>query len=86
LQDLMAGQIDVVFDVARSSLPLVRSGSIKAYAVTSDTRLSIASEYRPGRQPATGLEGDEERRLPRDAAGPEVGVEIRGRSRRASDQ
>jgi tripartite-type tricarboxylate transporter receptor subunit TctC len=44
LQDLMAGQIDVVFDLARTSLPLVRSGGIKAYAVTSDTRLSVASD------------------------------------------
>src|SRR5437588_12549341 len=35
LQDLMARQIDLVFDQASSSLPLLRGGKIKAYAVTS---------------------------------------------------
>jgi tripartite-type tricarboxylate transporter receptor subunit TctC len=43
IQDLMAGQIDMTFD-APTSLPLVRAGSIKAYAVTSDTRLALAPE------------------------------------------
>jgi tripartite-type tricarboxylate transporter receptor subunit TctC len=42
LQDLMAGQIDLVFDQASSSLPLVRGGKVKAYAVTSKTRLPTA--------------------------------------------
>jgi tripartite-type tricarboxylate transporter receptor subunit TctC len=37
LQDLMAGQIDLLF-TGPNQLPLVRAGSIKAYAVTSDTR------------------------------------------------
>jgi tripartite-type tricarboxylate transporter receptor subunit TctC len=41
MQDLVAGQIDLFFDTA-VSLPLVRAGSIKAYAVTSDTRLALA--------------------------------------------
>jgi tripartite-type tricarboxylate transporter receptor subunit TctC len=44
LQDLVAGQIDMNFDGARTSLPLVRSGSIRAYAVTGDTRLSVAAD------------------------------------------
>jgi tripartite-type tricarboxylate transporter receptor subunit TctC len=44
LQDLVAGQIDMDFDTARTSLPLLRSGSIRAYAVTGDLRLSVAAD------------------------------------------
>jgi tripartite-type tricarboxylate transporter receptor subunit TctC len=43
IQDLMAGQIDLVLD-SPVQLPLVRAGSIKAYAVTSDTRLALAPD------------------------------------------
>ncbi len=42
-QDLAAGQIDMCFD-GPVPLPLVRAGSIKAYAVTNDTRLAAASD------------------------------------------
>jgi tripartite-type tricarboxylate transporter receptor subunit TctC len=44
MQDLVAGQIDLLVDTPRNSMPLVRAGSIKAYAVTSDTRLAMAPE------------------------------------------
>jgi tripartite-type tricarboxylate transporter receptor subunit TctC len=43
MQDLAAGQIDLYFTTPLQ-LPLVRAGSIKAYAVTSDTRLVLAPE------------------------------------------
>jgi len=43
MQDLTAGQIDLLF-YSLDSLPLARSGSIKAYAVTSDTRSVLAPE------------------------------------------
>ena len=43
VQDLAAGQIDMLF-VAPVMLPLVRAGSIKAYAVTSETRLALAPD------------------------------------------
>jgi tripartite-type tricarboxylate transporter receptor subunit TctC len=43
LQDLVAGQIDLCFDTT-VSLPLLRAGSLKAYAVTSDTRLALAPD------------------------------------------
>jgi tripartite-type tricarboxylate transporter receptor subunit TctC len=43
MQDLMAGHIDLTFGGA-DSLPLVQTGSIKAYAVTSDTRAAIAPD------------------------------------------
>jgi tripartite-type tricarboxylate transporter receptor subunit TctC len=40
-QDLVAGQIDLLF-AAPDALPLMRAGSIKAYAVASETRLALA--------------------------------------------
>jgi tripartite-type tricarboxylate transporter receptor subunit TctC len=40
-QDLIAGQIDLLFS-SPDSLPLARSASIKAYAVTGDTRSVLA--------------------------------------------
>jgi tripartite-type tricarboxylate transporter receptor subunit TctC len=44
MQDLIARQIDLMFDQAVNSLPHVRGGKIKAYAVTADTRLASAPE------------------------------------------
>jgi tripartite-type tricarboxylate transporter receptor subunit TctC len=43
VQDLVAGQIDLWFGVP-DVLQLVRDGSIKAYAVTSETRSALAPE------------------------------------------
>lgn len=42
--DLVAGQIDLMFDQATNSLPHVKSGAVKAFAVTSPTRLPNAPE------------------------------------------
>src|SRR5882724_4367262 len=42
LQDLIAGQIDVTFGALSTSLPAVRDGKIKAYAVTSNARSVVA--------------------------------------------
>ena len=42
LQDLVAGQIDLMFDNPITPLPHVRAGSIKAYAVTGKRRLAAA--------------------------------------------
>src|SRR5262249_37841008 len=44
MQDLVAGRIDYMVDQASNSLPQVRAGKIKAYAVTARTRLSAAPE------------------------------------------
>ena len=41
MQDLLAGQIDLLL-AGPEQLPLMRAGSVKAYAVTSDMRLSAA--------------------------------------------
>lgn len=44
MQDLAAGQIDLVLPPPDIALPLVRAGKIKAYAVTAKTRLAAAPE------------------------------------------
>jgi len=44
MQDLLAGQIDISFDQAANSLPQVRAGEIRAYAVTAKTRLAAAPD------------------------------------------
>jgi tripartite-type tricarboxylate transporter receptor subunit TctC len=44
MQDLMAGRIDLIFADQTTSLPQVRSGNIKAYAVTGNSRLVAAPE------------------------------------------
>jgi tripartite-type tricarboxylate transporter receptor subunit TctC len=44
MQDLVAGQIDLMFADTTTALPLLRAGYIKAYAVTSNTRLAAAPE------------------------------------------
>ena len=41
MQDLVAGQIDVMLDTPAVSLPQIRSGNIKAYAVTDKSRVKI---------------------------------------------
>jgi tripartite-type tricarboxylate transporter receptor subunit TctC len=43
-QDLLAGTIDVLLDTPAVSLPHVKSGDLKTYAVTAKTRLAIAPE------------------------------------------
>ena len=44
LTDLIAGQIDLMFDQASNSLGQVRAGTIKAYAVTAKARRPSAPE------------------------------------------
>jgi tripartite-type tricarboxylate transporter receptor subunit TctC len=44
LQDLVAGQIDLLIDLSANSLPQVRFGTIKAYAVTAKRRLAAAPD------------------------------------------
>ncbi len=43
-QDLMAGHIDMMIDLAGNSLPQVRSGQIRAYAVTAPQRIAAAPD------------------------------------------
>lgn len=44
LQDLIGGHIQFMVDQASNSLPHVRGGKIRAYAVTARTRLSVAPD------------------------------------------
>jgi len=44
MQDLLAGQIDLIIDDPTNSLPHVRSGKIKAFAVTAPRRLAAAPD------------------------------------------
>jgi tripartite-type tricarboxylate transporter receptor subunit TctC len=44
MQDLVAGQIDMLIDTPITVLPQVRAGTIKAYAVAAKSRLAAAPE------------------------------------------
>ena len=44
MQDLVAGQIDMIIDNPANALPQVRSGAIKAYAVTAKDRVIAAPD------------------------------------------
>jgi tripartite-type tricarboxylate transporter receptor subunit TctC len=44
MQDLMAGQIDVLFEQAANAVTQVNGGTIKAYAVTAKSRLPAAPQ------------------------------------------
>lgn len=44
MPDLLAGRIDLAFTVPATSMPQVRTGLIKAYAITDANRLSIAPD------------------------------------------
>ena len=44
LNDLVAGQIDLIIDQTSNSISQVRAGSIRAYAVTDDKRVETAPE------------------------------------------
>jgi tripartite-type tricarboxylate transporter receptor subunit TctC len=44
MQDLVAGQIDIMFDTSANSLPQVRAGTVKVYAIASRERLASAPQ------------------------------------------
>jgi len=41
LQEIMAGLVNIMFDGPPSSLPLIRAGKLRAFAVTSPQRLAV---------------------------------------------
>jgi tripartite-type tricarboxylate transporter receptor subunit TctC len=45
IQDLVAGQIDIVITDPTSSVPQIRAGNIKGYAITAAKRIDAASEF-----------------------------------------
>jgi tripartite-type tricarboxylate transporter receptor subunit TctC len=44
MHDLLAGQIDMMIDLAASATPQVRAGNVKAYAVTAEHRSAAAPD------------------------------------------
>jgi tripartite-type tricarboxylate transporter receptor subunit TctC len=44
MQDLLAGQIDMLFDLVANALPQVRAGTVKPYAVTAKSRTAVAPD------------------------------------------
>jgi tripartite-type tricarboxylate transporter receptor subunit TctC len=44
MQDLLAGQIDMLLDLAANSVPQVRAGNVRALAVTAKSRLPSAPD------------------------------------------
>ena len=44
MQDMIAGQIDIMFDTAANSVPQVRAGNVKGFAVTAKARLAVAPD------------------------------------------
>jgi tripartite-type tricarboxylate transporter receptor subunit TctC len=44
MQDLLAGRIDFLFDQPSDALPQIRSGAIKVFAVTANSRLAVAPD------------------------------------------
>jgi tripartite-type tricarboxylate transporter receptor subunit TctC len=44
MQDMLGGIIDVMFDQAANSLPQIRTGKVKAFAVTAKSRLLAAPD------------------------------------------
>ena len=47
LVDLLAGQVQVMFDVTPSSLPHLRAGKLRALAITTATRSDVLPEVAP---------------------------------------
>jgi tripartite-type tricarboxylate transporter receptor subunit TctC len=44
MQDLVAGQLDVMLDTPAVSMPHIQGGNIKAYAVTAKSRIPVAPD------------------------------------------
>jgi tripartite-type tricarboxylate transporter receptor subunit TctC len=44
MQDLVAGNIDIIVDQASNAMPQIQGGAIRAYAVTQDKRMAAAPD------------------------------------------
>jgi tripartite-type tricarboxylate transporter receptor subunit TctC len=44
LQDVVAGHLDTIFEQTSAALPQIRSGGVRAYAVTAKARLDVLPE------------------------------------------
>ena len=51
MNDLVAGQIDLIVDQTSNSIGQVRAGNIRAYAITDAKRVESAPTFRPSTKP-----------------------------------
>jgi len=56
VNDLMGGQVQVALDVVAGSLPHIRSGAVRALAVTTKTRLDALPDIAPVAETVPGYE------------------------------
>ena len=57
MQDMLAGQFDIMCTASGSFLPLIRAGQIRAYAVTAKARMEAATEIPTVDEVGKDLEG-----------------------------
>ena len=57
LNDLVGGHIDLLFSDIQPALPLVAAGKLRALAVSSSTRVTVAPEIPPMSEAIPGFEG-----------------------------
>jgi tripartite-type tricarboxylate transporter receptor subunit TctC len=50
MQDLVAGNIDIIVDQASNAMPQVQGGKIRAYAVTATKRIAAGAGHPDGRR------------------------------------
>ena len=55
-QDMMAGQIDVIFDNITAALPQARSGNVKALGITTAKRSDFANDLAPIAETVPGFD------------------------------
>jgi tripartite-type tricarboxylate transporter receptor subunit TctC len=58
MADLMAGQLSVAFEPATTAIPLIRSGKLRALAVTSTVREPALPEVPPAADSVPGFSAD----------------------------
>ncbi len=87
LTDLLAGQVEVMFDVTPSSLPHIQAGKLRALAMTTATRadvlpdVPVMADYLPGYEASAWVGFGVPRNTPaRDHRHPQQGLQ-RGRRR-----
>jgi tripartite-type tricarboxylate transporter receptor subunit TctC len=56
IQDMIAGQIDVIFDNITASLPQARAGNVKALGITTARRSPFASDLAPIAETVPGFD------------------------------
>jgi tripartite-type tricarboxylate transporter receptor subunit TctC len=56
IQDMLAGQIDVIFDNITASLPQARAGNVKALGITTARRSQFAPELAPIAETVPGFD------------------------------